>query len=339
MTVSVVIRTRDEADRLRLVLASLSRQSQPAEVVVVDDGSVDHTPEVISEAGSELNLVSLRHVSSRGRSAASNTGAGAASGAILLFLDGDTLAHPDFVRNHVRAHASGRALIARGEAFHLRCTRHFRDPEAGTPMKSTAGQAMSLSSRDLDRLRVTRTQVGEDFASIERRAAPGVYAGTGPRLLQDIELSALRNHEDCSVLWAAASGSNQSVPRQGFLAAGGFNEAVDINEHRELALRLQRSGHRMVVAEGARTYHMIHRAGWRDPLQDVAWEDAFHAAHPLPEVELLPVFWASLSPDCPLPEEDRIRSLPDLETAAISKTAVQRANLRRILGLPARGSQ
>ena len=339
MSVSVVIRTKDEASRLRLVLASLSQQSHSAEIVVVDDGSSDHTQDVLTEAKRDQNLVLLRHEVPRGRSAASNAGARAASGAMLIFIDGDTLAHPDFISCHVRAHADHAGLIARGETLHLRCTRMLLDPDTGTAMPSEANRVAALSPRDLDRLRVTRDQVLFDVPAIERRAESGLYPGAGPRLLQEIELKALREHSSCSVLWAAASGSNQSVARDAFLALGGFHEAIDINEHRELALRLQRSGHRMVFAEGARSYHLIHRSGWRDPLQDTAWEDAFHAAHPLPEVELLPVFWASLSPRVPFAQEDRIMSLPELEAAATSGTAAWRGALRAVLGLPARGGR
>jgi glycosyltransferase involved in cell wall biosynthesis len=43
LSLSVVIRSRDEADRLRLTLTSLGRQTVEVEVVVVDDGSTDHT--------------------------------------------------------------------------------------------------------------------------------------------------------------------------------------------------------------------------------------------------------------------------------------------------------
>ncbi len=95
------------------------------------------------------------------------------------------------------------------------------------------------------------------------------------------------------MLWAAASGANQSVRRDFFLAAGGFDEAIDTNEHRELALRLTARGARMAFAEGARTYHLTHRSGWRDPLVETGWELAFWRAHPLPAVKLLSVFWAA----------------------------------------------
>jgi hypothetical protein len=163
---------------------------------------------------------------------------------------------------------------------------------------------------------VTLAQVLHDFASIERRATPGIYPGSAPRRLCELEMTALREHPDCSVLWAAASGCNWSVDRLAFLDAGGFDESLDINEHRELALRLCQRGARMVAVDGACSYHLTHRSGWRDPLQDTRWESAFYAVHPLPVVKLLAVFWASLSPGYAIPAEARITSLPALEEAA-----------------------
>jgi hypothetical protein len=186
---------------------------------------------------------------------------------------------------------------------------------------------------------VSRRQILEDFAAIDRRAEPGVYPGAGPRELYDLEVAALRNHPDSAVLWAAASGSNFSVRREAFLAAGGFDEALDNNEHRELALRLCLAGGRMALVEGARTYHMTHRSGWRDPLVESDWESVFYQRHPLPEVKLLSVFWASLSGPRGLPAAMRIRSLRELERAARGETVVDIDAVRRMIpGLPALGA-
>ena len=43
MRASVIVRSKDEADRLKLTLGSLARQSVEAEIVVINDGSTDHT--------------------------------------------------------------------------------------------------------------------------------------------------------------------------------------------------------------------------------------------------------------------------------------------------------
>ena len=313
---SVIVRSKDEADRLRLTLASLIQQTEPAEIIVVNDGSRDHTRAVIEAAAACFPIISIDHAAPLGRSAAANAGAARASGEVLIFLDGDTLAAPDFVAAHLAAHRSAAGgVVARGETYHLRCTRFFADPEAGTPQPGQEARVAGLKEAELARMRVTKADITERFASIDERASPGIYPGAGPRLLYEMEMNALRAAPDCDVLWAAASGSNQSVGREAFLAAGGFDVLLTINEHRELALRLCQAGARMVPVS-ARTYHLTHRSGWRDPLVDSSWESIFYQAHPIPAVPLLSVLWASLADPVPFPASCRIVSLPDLSAAA-----------------------
>lgn len=314
MRASVVIRTKDEARRLRLTLTSLSSQTVPPQVVVVNDGSSDDTRRVVREAADWIDLTAIEHATARGRSAASNAGARAASGEILIFLDGDTLAGPQVVERHLAAHST-HGIAGRGETFHVRSTRYLRDPETLEPWP---GEEQNLAGRPPDereRMRLGRETILHDFASIERRASPGVYPGSGARRVYELEMDALHNHPGSAVLWAAASGSNFSVERTRFLDAGGFLETLDLNEHRELALRLYENGVRIVPVPGARTYHLIHGVT-RNPLDERAWEEVFYRAHPLPVVKLLPVLWASLAPDTALPQRERILSLPDLEAAA-----------------------
>ena len=62
---SVIIRSKDEADRLRLTLTSLACQSEPPEVVVVNDGSSDHTRDVIAKAEG-VNIVALHSATPAG---------------------------------------------------------------------------------------------------------------------------------------------------------------------------------------------------------------------------------------------------------------------------------
>jgi glycosyltransferase involved in cell wall biosynthesis len=316
MHASVIIRSKDEADRLRLTLRSLAQQTEPVEVVIVNDGSTDHTERVIDEAAERMPIVRLENNTPLGRSGAANAGASRASGDILIFLDGDTLAGPEFVRKHIETHRNRSGLIGRGETHQLRCTRFFADPETGSPRPGEEERVAAISPSELSRMRVTLQDVVERFQSIHQRSQPGVYPGAGPRRLFELEMEALRDHRDCSVLWAAASGSNQSVSREAFLASGGFDQALTINEHRELALRLCRDGARMVPVDGAFSYHLTHRTGWRDPVADLAWEQIFYQAHPISAVPLMTIFWASLSDPLPFPRASRITSLPALEAAA-----------------------
>lgn len=316
VTVSVVVRSRNEAPRLRLTLASLIAQTVPCEIVVVNDASTDETAEVLAALAGTPGLVVRHNDRPAGRSGAANQGATQANGDILLFLDGDTLAAPDLVARHVVLHAERPGSVARGETWHLRSTRPFRDPDSGEPFADQAERVAAMSPRDLERARVTVERVTSDFAGIMRRAQPGIYPGTAPRLLYELEMRALIDDPDCPALWAAASGSNQSVPRAAFLASGGFEPEISINEHRELALRLTQQGLRMAPVPEARTCHLIHRSGWRDPLDQTEWEARFHARHPLAEVALLRVLWSSLDESRPLPGAAAITSLRALHEAA-----------------------
>jgi cellulose synthase/poly-beta-1,6-N-acetylglucosamine synthase-like glycosyltransferase len=333
MRASVIIRSKDEADRLRLTLTSLACQSERPEVVVVNDGSSDHTRAVVAELQSELALIAIHHENSLGRSAAANAGATAASGDIVIFLDGDTLAAPDMVHRHLEQHRDRTGLIVRGETWHLRCTRLFLDPEEGTPKPGEENKVARMTAAERAKSVVTRWQIRNAFEVIDGRAQAGIYPGFGPRRLYELEMEALLTQPDCGVLWAAASGSNQSLARTAFIESGGFDPDLTINEHRELALRLCEQGLRMAGCTG-RTYHMIHRSGWRDPLQERDWEDIFYRAHPLPEVELLPILWESLSDTATIPVPSRIRSLQDLESAAElcrglgNRQAVREAHMR-----------
>jgi glycosyltransferase involved in cell wall biosynthesis len=341
MLMSVVMKTKDEADRLRLVLASLSRQTVPfvapgsrvaatepaAELIVVDDGSTDHTRDVLDEAAHWLPLCARHHDVSRGRTATSNLGASQAAGDVLLFLDGDNMVSPGAVEMHARAHAGGSALV-RGETFHLRCTRFFRDPETGRPMPGQEERVARLGA-DLPRHLVRRRQVLDHFEEIEARAEPGIYPGAGPRMLCDLEMDAMENHPDLGALWMAATGQNLSVRRDEFEAVGGFDERITCNEHRELAFRLSERGHRLALAPGARSYHLTHRIGWRDPMRESDWERLFFEAHPCLAVKLMSVFWLSLAGSKAIPEEARITSLPQFDRVVRQGTTIDYDAIRR----------
>jgi glycosyltransferase involved in cell wall biosynthesis len=73
---------------LRAVRSVLADPSPDIEVVVVDDGSSDRTAEVVAGV-SDPRLRLIRHPQNRGRCPARNTGAMAAEGEWLVFLDSD----------------------------------------------------------------------------------------------------------------------------------------------------------------------------------------------------------------------------------------------------------
>jgi glycosyltransferase involved in cell wall biosynthesis len=91
--VSVIIPTYNRAALVAEAVASVAAQTfRDFEIVVVDDGGSDGTPEVLA-AWPEVRL--RRHTCRRGVAAARNTAVGAARGEWLAFLDSDDLWLPD----------------------------------------------------------------------------------------------------------------------------------------------------------------------------------------------------------------------------------------------------
>lgn len=87
--VSVIIPTFNRAALVREALDSVVAQNYPRlEVIVVDDGSEDHTAEVVRSFGSQVRFMSQTHA---GVSAARNRGVAASSGELVAFLDSDDL--------------------------------------------------------------------------------------------------------------------------------------------------------------------------------------------------------------------------------------------------------
>src|SRR4029450_9561835 len=87
--VSVIIPTFDRATWVREAIASVLAQTYPhLELIVVDDGSHDATPEVIQAFGQALTYIRQAHA---GVSAARNRGVAASRGALVAFLDSDDL--------------------------------------------------------------------------------------------------------------------------------------------------------------------------------------------------------------------------------------------------------
>jgi glycosyltransferase involved in cell wall biosynthesis len=91
--ISVVICTKDRAEELRLTLKSISVCVIPGdthvEVLVVDNGSTDHTKKVALEADLQTKKLRYLYEPLRGKGNAYNCGIRNSSGDIILFTDDD----------------------------------------------------------------------------------------------------------------------------------------------------------------------------------------------------------------------------------------------------------
>ena len=166
MDISVIIPTLNEAATIGETLRRV-RSSGSCEVIVVDGGSDDGTPEL---ARPQADLVLS---AGRGRATQMNVGARAASGQVLLFLHADTVLPPDFPALLENALRNPRVV---GGRFDVRLDaegRLFRIIET----------LMNLRSR------VSRIATGDQAIFVRSRTFLELGGYREAELMEDLELS------------------------------------------------------------------------------------------------------------------------------------------------------
>jgi validoxylamine A glucosyltransferase len=283
--ISVVIPTYNRAELLRRTLDSLTHQTLPPddyEVVVADDGSHDHTADIVQTYRHRLRL-HYHHQPDLGRRVAHarNAGARLTTAPLLAFLDCGTLPGPDFTRAHTRAHTdTDQPLLNLGYVHGYR------------PFDPTPGLADALATQ-------TPKQLHQHF-----KDDPGF------RDIRHEPLAAVDFRPDrLPFPWLYAWGMNLSLRRTDFDAVGGFDERFTDwgTEDIELGHRLHRHG---LATHLDRTAWAVEPPHERDTGEMLAaakrtmrqFLDKTHE----PDVELV---WAALEHDDPLIAETEHRTL------------------------------
>ena len=120
--ISVIIPTRNRADLLAAALASLVKQDiSPSgfEVVVIDNGSTDHTQYVIDQFKGQLASLSSIYAPEPGLHIGRHTGMKAAKGDILVFADDDIEALPSWLLSINEAFKDSQVAMVGGNNYPL----------------------------------------------------------------------------------------------------------------------------------------------------------------------------------------------------------------------------
>lgn len=112
-SISVVVIGRNEGQRLARCLESIRRMpgfsDSGSELIYVDSKSRDGSPELAATYGARVIVLDApRTTAALGR----NAGWRAAKGEFILFLDGDTILHPDFARAAVQPILEDSSIVA-----------------------------------------------------------------------------------------------------------------------------------------------------------------------------------------------------------------------------------
>lgn len=125
---TIQICTYNRAQLLGRVLDACFTQTAPSrafEIVLVNDGSRDETPQVIEAARARATCAfTVVDQANAGLAKARNAGIARARGERLIFIDDDVLPTPPFVAEHLRSHDRAPDAIVRGGVIN---TRSFDD--------------------------------------------------------------------------------------------------------------------------------------------------------------------------------------------------------------------
>lgn len=256
---SVVVPTHNKARFLEMTLASFRHQTAPRfEIVVVDDGSTDTTPEVVERNRGELPIRYI-HQRNRGRASARNAGLAACTGDVVIFSDDDRIVPATFVEQHLAAFQGTddrRLLLGRQRAILTWWFPGLVGDERLASLFETRSELRGLSGaaehplvtpRDVEERR-DETIAAYDFPETwwEKRCTPVLAT------FSDLGFYRLN--------WTLGTTGNMSTTRRLLAEVGPFDEAFERwgLEDTELCYRLTRAGARVDVAHEAVNYHQVH---------------------------------------------------------------------------------
>lgn len=185
---SVVIPAFNEEQNIEASLSSLVNQSYPREryeIILVDNGSTDKTPEI---ASAYADLILRKPDGNVG--AVRNFGIASASGAVIICTDADCVVNPDWIRAGVALmaenpnHAFGGGLRPRVGASWIEKYWILNESGRSTQQRALMGSSIFIWKIDLEELGAFNESMtsGEDSDLHQRALTSGLEVIISPEL-------------------------------------------------------------------------------------------------------------------------------------------------------------
>ena len=117
MKLSVIIPVYNERESIEEILRRVQATDMATEIVVVDDGSVDGTRDILTKLDGKRHVRVILHEKNQGKGAAVRTGLDAATGDVLLIQDADLEYDPRDYPALLKPIQEGMADVVYGSRF------------------------------------------------------------------------------------------------------------------------------------------------------------------------------------------------------------------------------
>lgn len=263
--ISTVVATYNRADYLRISLACLAAQDYAGawQVIVADDGSTDHTEDVITRARSDHRDLDIQHCwhehLNYRRVFILNEGSRRADGDIILFLDSDCIPAPNLLATYAANFTPG--------SFYLGGVYYLNQPLSEAMLQKR--QSFSQEQFWAGAARSRNLKKGSARRNFKRYWKNKFYIAFKFRKPK---------------IW----GGNCAVNRDVFLDINGYDEnyAGYNKSDSDLRNRLVKGSYRAVPLQTkARAYHLYHQVQkWRTAPQIIDQSEHPYFKFPDPEV-------------------------------------------------------
>jgi len=114
MKLSIIIPVYNEESTIEKLIIQIGKINIEKEIIIVDDGSFDQTPEILKFLKKEHNFILLTHSKNQGKGAAIQTALKYVSGELVVIQDADLETKPDNYPKLIEPIVNGKAEVVYG---------------------------------------------------------------------------------------------------------------------------------------------------------------------------------------------------------------------------------